>query len=116
MAEDKDPATSLIQLLVLHEVLNGRRVTQENIPPDQADKIRSQCWTCKHRRSVPGNAHIECVRPDVAMTGNPHGIQKGWFMYPLLFDPVWATKLCDNHESVHASDTAVSSSVSRAAQ
>ncbi len=28
------------------------------------------------------------------MTGDPHGIKEGWFMYPILFDPTWKTKKC----------------------
>lgn len=62
-------------------------------------KMMDECYKCKHRRSVPGNAHIKCVTPDPDMTGNPHGIRNGWFIYPLLFDPVWKTKLCCNFET-----------------
>lgn len=31
------------------------------------------CWTCKHRRSIPGNAHIRCGArvPDAALKANP---------------------------------------------
>jgi len=32
------------------------------------------------------------------MTGNAHGVKNGWFIYPLLFDPIWKTKECDNFE------------------
>jgi hypothetical protein len=32
------------------------------------------------------------------MSGSEHGIRHGWFFYPLLFDPVWKTKACVNHE------------------
>jgi hypothetical protein len=58
------------------------------------------CHKCKGKRDVPGNCHIKCVTPDAHMTGNEHGIKNGWFMYPLLFDPIWRTKECDNFESV----------------
>ena len=58
----------------------------------------TECWKCQHKRPVPGNAHIECVKPDLRMTGDKHGIINGWFIYPLCFDPVWKTKLCDNYE------------------
>ena len=57
-----------------------------------------ECGKCIHKRSVPGNCHIECAKPDPDMTGDPHGIKNGWFIYPLLFDPTWATKDCDNFE------------------
>lgn len=58
-----------------------------------------ECWSCQHRRAVPGNAHIACAKPDPDMTGNPHGIRSGWFIYPLLLDPTWKTKLCANFEA-----------------
>ena len=74
--------------------------------------IHNECYYCAHNRPVPGNCHIECVKPDAKMTGDKHGIRKGWFMYPLLFDPVWKTRMCGNfkfHKSVnHAISNAVS--------
>ena len=60
--------------------------------------VRNDCYKCKHRRNVPGDAHIRCVNPDTKMTGDPHGIKMGWFFYPLVFDPTWMTKQCDNFE------------------
>lgn len=62
--------------------------------------VRNKCYECVNRRNVPGNSHIQCVKPDREMTGDQHGIRKGWFMYPLLFDPTWMTKKCNNFESV----------------
>jgi hypothetical protein len=60
--------------------------------------MRTECYSCRHRRSVLGNTHIQCAKPDPAMEGNPHGVRHGWFFYPLLFDPVWKQRLCANHE------------------
>lgn len=60
--------------------------------------MKNECYSCKHKRLVPGDAHIECAFPDPKMTGNEHGIKHGWFMYPILFDPVWKTKKCNNFE------------------
>lgn len=54
--------------------------------------------SCIHKRNIPGDAHIGCVKPDPNMKGNVHGIQNGWFFYPLNFDPVWMTKECGNFE------------------
>ncbi len=54
------------------------------------------CYNCTHKRSVPGDAHIQCINPDPLMTGSRHGIEEGWFIYPILFDPVWMTKKCTN--------------------
>jgi hypothetical protein len=58
----------------------------------------NECYSCVHRRNVPGDCHIACALPDPHMTGNAHGIERGWFFYPLLFDPTWKTKLCANWE------------------
>ena len=71
--------------------------------------MMTECWDCKHRQDVPGNCHIMCRKPDRNMTGDPHGIRKGWFLYPVLFDPTWKTKLCDNYDSI---SPAVSQAVS----
>ncbi len=32
------------------------------------------------------------------MTGNPRAVRKGWFDYPIVFDPIWRTKKCDNYK------------------
>ena len=57
-----------------------------------------RCYNCAHKRTVPGDCHIKCVNPDPNMTGSPHGMARGWFIYPHLFDPIWMTKRCDNYE------------------
>ena len=66
--------------------------------PAGTKTVKNNCYQCKHKRSVAGNAHIKCVKPDVDMTGNEHGIRSGWFMYPILFDPTWCTSKCKNFE------------------
>lgn len=71
-----------------------------------------ECYSCKHKREVPGNCHIRCANPDDSMVGNAHGIKNGWFFYPLLFDPTWKEKDCANYES---KVSAVSDSVSQVA-
>jgi hypothetical protein len=80
---------------------------------NEADKKRMmrECYDCIHRQEVFYSAHSQCNKPDAGMTGNKHGIKKGWFMYPVNFDPVWKTKLCSNFE---AKSTAISESVSDA--
>ena len=60
--------------------------------------MMNECYSCKHKRNVPGDCHVECAKPDPRMTGNPHGMANGWFIYPLLFDPTWKTKDCSNFE------------------
>jgi hypothetical protein len=61
------------------------------------------CWECKYKRNVAGNAHFRCINPDPKMTGNPHGIKHGWFCYPILFDPIWCTSKCANFEALEES-------------
>ena len=58
----------------------------------------NECHSCVSKESVAGNTHIKCTNPDPNMTGSAHGIQKGWFFYPLLFDPVWKSVDCANYE------------------
>ena len=55
-----------------------------------------ECFKCLHKKEVPGNAHIACANPDPTMTGDAHGVRSGWFVYPILFDPIWKTKSCSN--------------------
>ena len=58
-----------------------------------------ECYSCEHRREIPGDCHSRCVNPDPAMTGHAHGIRNGWFWYPLNFDPVWKTRDCANFKA-----------------
>jgi len=58
--------------------------------------VENRCDLCVHKRDVPGNAHIKCVNPDPEMRGLDWGIKNGWFIYPVLFDPVWMLKKCAN--------------------
>lgn len=68
------------------------------------------CYDCKHRRDVPGDAHSQCAHPSIVspsmigdairrlnVTGDIHGIRHGWFFWPFNFDPVWL-KTCDGFE------------------
>jgi hypothetical protein len=58
--------------------------------------MQNECYSCVRHRKVPGDAHIACMKPDPEMTGSPHGVKNGWFLYPFLFDPVWKEKICCN--------------------
>ena len=60
--------------------------------------LHNECYHCRHMREGPGDAHIQCMEPDPDMQGEPRAIHKGWFFYPLCFDPVWKTKTCCNYE------------------
>lgn len=60
--------------------------------------MKTNCYKCKHKRSIPGDAHISCNKPDPYMEGNLNGIKYGWFNYPYNFDPCWIIKECANYE------------------
>lgn len=81
---------------------------------------KPNCYDCVHRRTIPGDAHSRCVHPaigpqdsnefgamvqmmaghfrkaatDLHVTGHPHGVRSGWFMWPANFDPTWLQS-CD---------------------
>lgn len=62
---------------------------------------KPNCYQCVHRGSVPGSCHSSCRHPQASLTAffigenplgvtaNAHGIRKGWFVWPMDFDPVW---------------------------
>ena len=77
--------------------------------------MKANCYKCKYRGTVPGDAHSRCNHPKITqdsnafgalmdmmagnnieaakeleIEGDPHGIRSGWFMWPANFDPVWA--------------------------
>lgn len=70
--------------------------------------VGNECYHCKFKREVPGNAHIKCANPDKDMRGNALGIKSGWFFYPFLFDPVWKEKMCANYQDHEAVSDAIS--------
>lgn len=55
---------------------------------------KPNCYDCSHRRTIPGDAHTRCNNHSATVSGNPHGIRSGWFLWPLNFDPVWLES-CD---------------------
>lgn len=61
--------------------------------------MTNECFSCEHRRSIPGDCHIQCSNPDSKMTGAEWGINNGWFLYPYEFDPVWKKKFCTNFKA-----------------
>jgi len=61
-------------------------------------ELKTDCYKCKHRRTIPGDCHTRCAKPDSYMIGNKHGISNGWFMYPYNFDPIWRESECANFE------------------
>lgn len=70
------------------------------IPSKEGPSVNAKCRSCKHARSVMGSSHhLECMQPDLKVTGSPRGIRKGWFIYPVDFDPIWMTTECSNYEN-----------------
>jgi len=61
---------------------------------------KPNCYECKHRGTVPGDAHSCCRHPGLAelkIKGDPHGIRMGWFVWPVNFDPAWL-EICNGFE------------------
>ena len=58
--------------------------------------MSNECYQCKNRRTIAGDAHTQCSTPDPGMTASDVGIRGGWFNYPHNFDPTWKTKDCTN--------------------
>lgn len=95
---------------VLFEMPNGKfgcescfaawTIRQEENRENRDDQGTPRCYTCKHKRGVPGNAHVRCDKPDPLIKGHPRGVAMGWFMYPYLFDPVWVANDCRNYEAM----------------
>ena len=81
--------------------------------------MKPNCYECKYRGSIPGDAHSCCNHPKVKQDSNPFGalvdmlrgksmqaakelnikgnsigIRGGWFMWPANFDPTWLEN-CD---------------------
>lgn len=85
--------------------------------------MKPNCYECKHQGKVPGDAHSCCRHPksghngdyimglanlmmaaatgtlknELNIEGDLHGIQCGWFMWPVNFDPTWLRN-CDGFE------------------
>ncbi len=73
------------------------------------------CYECKHRRNLAGDCHSACAALPkeeqfkaafvCMMTGgytgkiqgHLHGVQNGWFNWPMNFDPTWVEK-CEYFE------------------
>jgi hypothetical protein len=72
---------------------------------------RARCSVCVYKRSVPGNAHIQCAydwlkalkhgKVNMIPLGNGYGIGQGWYMFPVLYDPIWQVVKCQAFSTVH---------------
>lgn len=59
-----------------------------------APNTKSNCRECVHMVELPGDCHIRCNNHSAKVLGHPHGVRKGWFRWPVNFDPVWLLE-CD---------------------
>lgn len=58
---------------------------------------KPNCYECKWRHDLPGDAHSGCANNKAHVTGNEHGIRMGWFFWTYNFDPTWLES-CDGFE------------------
>ncbi len=58
---------------------------------------KPNCYECKHRGTIPGNAHSTCNNSRADVKGDQYGRDSGWFYWPGNFDPVWLIS-CDGFE------------------
>jgi len=65
---------------------------------------KPNCYECTHRQDVPGDAHSECSNRKAKVSGVPHGVRSGWFMWPFNFDPVWLVS-CDGFSPKQSKET-----------
>jgi hypothetical protein len=56
--------------------------------------MKPDCYKCKYRGELAGDAHSECKNLKANVTGNDYGKRSGWFFWPFNFDPTWLEE-CD---------------------
>ena len=74
---------------------------------------KPNCYECIYRGGIPGDAHSKCnysgtktgfldlhdpknreVAAKLNIKAHPTGIRRGWFLWPINFNPVWLEN-CD---------------------
>lgn len=63
---------------------------------------KKTCYNCAYCKDVSGSAHKKCtfawrnseLQPPKA---NERGIDQGWYIFPLNYDPVWQQEKCLAH-------------------
>lgn len=66
-------------------------------------KKEEECYYCKHKYNIPGNAHIGCRKFGAENVFASYGIANGWVVnIPSLgiscFDPIWKETFCTQFE------------------
>ena len=59
---------------------------------------KPNCSDCKHVREIPGDAHKSCSNASATVVGHETGIRRGWFTWPVNFDPAWLIS-CNGFEA-----------------
>lgn len=80
--------------------------------PPAKPAVKPNCHECQYRNDVPGDSHIRCSHPKIGdpylalihwvlqtpagaahnalnITADQHGMTRGWFVWPVNFDPTW---------------------------
>ena len=70
----------------------GPTLTEQRPGKDKPD-----CYKCKYRREIPGDAHSKCMNKKADVVGYFHGAKQGWFWWPYNFDPTWLVS-CNGFE------------------
>lgn len=60
---------------------------------------QTDCYKCGYKGDNPGSTNIRCKfnwkKSEFSYPkGNPHGIKKGWWIFPLNYDPTWMIEEC----------------------
>jgi len=50
---------------------------------------KPDCYKCKYREDIPGDAHSRCTNKKAKVVGDKYGRWHGWFSWPFNFDPIW---------------------------
>jgi len=61
--------------------------------------MKVKCYKCGYKGSISGNAHIQCnfdwdKSGNSTPKGSLYGIQRGWYFFPLNYDPIWMEDEC----------------------
>jgi hypothetical protein len=59
---------------------------------------KPNCYNCKYRHDLPGDAHSGCHNKTAKTSFHAHGLKMGWAFWPYNFDPTWLLS-CDGFDT-----------------